>query len=59
MSISHSYEKELEHLILETLLPVYQKYQESKGISYPLKDINPKLLSKISMKRQLPALLRK
>ena len=55
----HSYEKELELLILEKLLPVYEKAQRAKGIKDPLKDINPVLLNQIKTKAKLPALLRK
>ncbi len=54
----HSYTKELELLILETLLPVYEKYQKSRGVLNPLKDINPELVSQIRVKKRLPALLR-
>jgi len=58
MSISHTYVKELEILILNTLLPSYISYQQSKGNKNPLKDINPELLSQIRAKKELPALLR-
>ena len=58
MSISHSYIAELEGLILNTLLPVYTKYQESKGVLNPLKEINSSLLIRVKSKKVLPALLR-
>lgn len=58
MSISHSYVKELENLVLDTLLPIYIKYQKSRGVLTPLNGINPDLLSRIKKKKQLPALLR-
>lgn len=54
----HSYVKELELLILNTLLPVYVKYQQSKGDFNPLKNIHPELLRQIKSKAKLPALLR-
>ena len=54
----HSYTKELETLILDTLLPIYIKYQKSKGDLDPLKRIHPELLSQIKAKAKLPALLR-
>lgn len=54
----HRYVSELELLILDTLLPVYEIYQENKGIVNPLSDINPKLLSQIKQKKALAALLR-
>lgn len=58
MSASHTYEKELETLILDTLLPVYEKYQKSKGVLDPFKDINSSILKQVRKKRILPALLR-
>lgn len=58
MTITHSYEKELESLILDVLLPAYSKYQKSVGNTTPLKAINPKLLNQIVSKKRLPALLR-
>ena len=56
MNFSHTYVKELELLILETLLPTYEKYQKSIGINNPLTDINPDLLKQIKSKKKLPAL---
>lgn len=56
--MSHNYEKELELLVLETLLPAYETLQRSKGIKNPLKEINPDLLAQIKAKKRLPALLR-
>lgn len=58
MTFSHSYVKELELLILDVLLPVYEKHQLNAGIHEPLKAINPELLSQIKSKKRLPALLR-
>lgn len=58
MTISHSYVKELELLILETLLPVYEKHQVAKGVLDPLKGIHSNLLAQIKSKKKLPALLR-
>ena len=56
--MSHNYEKELELLILETLLPAYVTLQRSKGVQNPFKEINPDLLAQIKSKKVLPALLR-
>lgn len=56
--MSHNYEKELELLVLETLLPAYITLQQSKGVQNPLKEINPELLAQIKAKKRLPALLR-
>lgn len=58
MTISHSYVKELELLILDSLLPTYIKYQKAGGNSNPLDGINPKLLNQITSKKRLAALLR-
>lgn len=58
MSISHTYNKELENLILNTLLPAYIELQKAKGNKDPVKDINPSLLSQIRAKKALPALLK-
>ncbi len=58
MTSSHSYEKELEHLILDTLLPVYERYQKSKGIRFPLDGLNDRILKQIVSRKRLPALLR-
>lgn len=54
-----TYTKELELLILDILLPAYEKYQKSRGVlQNPFRDINPKLLEQIRTKKKLPALLR-
>jgi hypothetical protein len=54
----HSYQKELELLILDTLLPVYIQSQKAKGAINPLEGINPRLLAEIKLAKRLPALLR-
>jgi len=59
MQLSHTYVKELELLILDTLLPAYEKYQNSIGNKEPLKGINPEILAQVKSKKKLPALLRK
>lgn len=58
MTITHSYEKELESLILDQLLPSFVKLQKSLGNKDPLADINPRLLKQIVGKKRLAALLR-
>ena len=58
MNSSHTYVKELELLILDQLLPVYEKYQKSIGSVNTLYGINPELIKQIKTKKQLPALLR-
>lgn len=56
--LQHSYVTELELLILDVLLPVYEKYHIAKGNKNPLKDINPRLLDQVTRAKKLPALLR-
>lgn len=56
--MSHNYEKELELLVLETLLPAYIILQKQRGVKDPLKEIHPDFLARIRAKKQLPALLR-
>lgn len=53
--VTHSYTRELEHLILETLLPTYYKYCNEYDIQ-PIK-IHPELLQQIKTKQVLPRLL--
>lgn len=55
---SSLYVKELELLILETLLPVYKKYKISTGSNNPYEGINIDVLNKIKNKKELPALLK-
>lgn len=56
--MSYSYTQELEHLVLDTLLPVYAKQQKSKGVIDPYQGLNKHLLAQIKSKKTLPALLR-
>lgn len=58
MSLSHSYVRELELLILDTLLPDYCKYQQSIGNKTPLRDIHADLLKQIKKAKVLPALFK-
>lgn len=50
-----SYTKQLEHLILETLLPAYYKYCTEHSIRPT--EIHPELLKQIKTKQVLPRLL--
>jgi len=59
MISSLSYTQELENLILNTLLPIYEKYQIANGVINPLIGINPKLLNQVKSKKKLPRLLMK
>lgn len=56
--LQHSYVVELELLILDVLLPAYEKYNKSQGITNGLNKINPRLLEQIKSTQKLPALLR-
>lgn len=55
---NYLYIKELEFLILDTLLPSYISHQKSLGNKNPLEGINTSILKQIRAKRELPALLR-
>jgi len=55
---SSLYVKELELLILETLLPIYKQYKVSTGSINPYEGINIDVLNKIKNKKELPALLK-
>jgi hypothetical protein len=56
--MSYSYTQELEHLILDTLLPTYVKHQKSIGVINPYQGLNQQLLAQVKSKKKLPALLR-
>ena len=56
--MNFSYTKELETLILDTLLPAYEREQKRKGIKNPLCEINKDLLDQVKSKKKLAALLR-
>lgn len=56
--MSYTYTKELELLILGTLLPAYESWQKVKGVVNPYQGINEHLLKQIKAKKKLPALLR-
>jgi hypothetical protein len=52
---THTYTRELEHLILDTLLPVYYKYCSEHN--FVPQEIHPELLKQIKTKQVLPRLL--
>lgn len=56
--MNYTYVQELEHLILDTLLPSYVKQQKSKGSTNPYQGMNEDLLKQIQKKKKLPALFR-
>lgn len=47
-----SYTSELEHLVLEILLPYYERHNKD------LSQINPELLRQLKRKKQIPALFK-
>lgn len=58
MSNSYSYTTELEHLIIHTLLPVYERYCKENNIQEAYSGINPELLRQIKRKKVVAALLK-
>jgi hypothetical protein len=58
LNFTRNYVMELERLITEELLPVYNKYHKEKGSKPSLTHIHPDLLRDIKTKKNLPALLR-
>lgn len=48
---------ELETLILDTLLPTYEKYYRDKGIPRPSNKLLDELTESIKSRHKLPALL--
>jgi len=57
MTISHSYVAELELLITDTLLPIFDKYYRDRGELPSFTGINPELLKQLKKRKVLPALL--
>lgn len=58
LNFTRNYVMELERLITEELLPIYDKYHKEKGIRPSLCRVHPDLLRDIKTKKTLPALLR-
>lgn len=58
MALKISYTASLELLVLDVLLPVYEKYQVSIGNTEPLKGINNEILAQMKSKKPLAALLK-
>lgn len=53
-----SYVTELEFLITNTLLPIFDKYYREKGQLPEYTTIPPELLKQIKRRKQVPALLK-
>lgn len=58
MTLSCNYTRELELLILDTLLPVYVESRKAQGFENPHDGINPRLLEQIKSVKPIAALLR-
>lgn len=58
MTLSRSYVAELELLILDTLLPVFDKYYREHGELPPYTRINKDLLKQLKRRKQVPALFK-
>ena len=55
---THNRVLELETLILDTLLPIYEKYYRDKGVYPPPNKLLNELTESIKSRHKLPALLR-
>lgn len=56
MQTTYSYTTELEHLIKDVLLPVFDKYYREKGIVPEYTKIHPEILKQIQRPPQTAAL---
>ena len=56
MSTQPNYTAELETLILEVLLPVYEQHCRQRGIASLRNEINPELLKQLKKKKTIPRL---
>ena len=57
MSTQLNYTAELEVLILEVLLPVYEQHCRQRGIKSLRSEINPELLKQLQKKKTVARLL--
>ena len=57
MSTHLNYTAELEVLILEVLLPVYEQHCRQRGIASLRNEINPELLKQLKKKKPIPRLV--
>ena len=58
MTLNRSYVAELELLITDTLLPVYDCYYREQGILPQYTKLNPDLLKQIIRRKQVAALFK-
>lgn len=59
MANATTYIRELENLIVNKLLPVYNKYYKEHDMEVPYDKTTDVLLSKIREQKELPALLKR
>jgi hypothetical protein len=57
MSTQPNYTAELEALILDVLLPVYEQHCKARGIESLRSEINPELLKQLRKKKTVARLL--
>lgn len=55
-NFTHSYVAELERLVLDELLPVYEKWHREHNLEVSYKQVHPDLLREIQRKKILPKL---
>jgi hypothetical protein len=58
VNFTHSYVKELENLILEELLPVYERWHREHDLSPSYKNAPKDLVDQIKRKKTVPALFK-
>ena len=56
MSTQPNYTAELEALILDVLLPVYEQHCKQRGIDSLRSEISPELLKQLKKKKTIPRL---
>ncbi len=55
---SRSYVQELERLILDELLPVYEQWHKESGLEILASRVHPELLRELKKKKTVPALFK-
>ena len=55
-NFTHSYVTELERLILDELLPVYERWHHEQNLEISYRQVHPDLLREIKRKKILPRL---
>lgn len=58
MIVSQSYVAELEYLITDLLLPIFDKYYRERGVLPEYTSINPQLLKQIKKRKTVAALFK-